>query len=140
MGTVAGPVCAALLRDCGSSGWGRVHIITTHPGMGGTPVRATASSRYSFGDRPTSSLKRALNEPRLAKPTRTQTSVTERFAVRRSVFARSIRRRVVRAGRFAVGRRERSGEVKPRVAGFAGHGVEVERLRVLAIDEIPSSP
>ena len=76
------------------SGCGRVHISTTQPGIGGTPVRATASSRYSLGDRPTSSRKRALNEPRLAKPTRKQISVTERFAVRRRVFARSIRRRV----------------------------------------------
>jgi hypothetical protein len=65
-----------------------------HPGIGGTPVRATASSRYLLGDRPTSWRKRALNEPRLAKPTRKQISVTERFAVRRRVFARSIRRLV----------------------------------------------
>jgi hypothetical protein len=65
-----------------------------HPGIGGMPVRATASSRYPLGDRPTSWRKRALNEPRLAKPTRKQISVTERFAVRRRVFARSIRRLV----------------------------------------------
>ena len=58
------------------------------------PVRETASSRYSLGDRPTSSRKRALNEPRLEKPTRKQISVTDRFALRRRVFARSIRRRV----------------------------------------------
>jgi len=79
----------AVLPACG-----RVHIITTHPGIGGTPVRATASSRYPLGDRPTSFRNRALNEPRLAKPTRKQISVTERFAVRRRVFARSIRRLV----------------------------------------------
>ena len=77
-----------------TSGCGRVHISTMQPGIGGTPVRATASSRYSLGDRPTRSRNRALNEPRLEKPTRKQISVTERFAVRRSVFARSIRRRV----------------------------------------------
>jgi hypothetical protein len=92
--TVAGPRSAMLLPDCSLCGCGRVHIKTTHPGIGGTPVRATASSRYSLGDRPTSTRKRALNEPRLAKPTRKQTSVTERFALRRSVFARSIRRLV----------------------------------------------
>ena len=43
---------------------------------------------------PNGSLELQLNEPRLENPTRKQSSVTERFAVRRSVFARSIRRRV----------------------------------------------
>jgi len=48
--------------------------------------------------------------------------------------------RQVRAGRFAIGRRERAGEVKSGVARFAGHRFEVERLRVFAIDEVASSP
>jgi hypothetical protein len=48
--------------------------------------------------------------------------------------------RQVGAGRFAIGCRERAGKVKTGVARFAGHRVEVERLRVLAIDEVASSP
>jgi hypothetical protein len=62
--------------------------------MGGTPVRATASSRYSLGDRPTMLRNLELNEPTLEKPTRKQISVTDRFALRRRVLARSMRRRV----------------------------------------------
>jgi len=41
--------------------------------------------------------------------------------------------------RLTIGRRERASEVKSGVAGFAGHRVEVERLRVVAIDEVASS-
>ena len=98
--TLAGQACSALLPDCSLSAIGRVHISTTHPGIGGAPTRATASSRYSLGDWPTRLRNRALNEPRLEKPTRKQISVTDRFAVRRRVFARSIRRlvRYVRGG------------------------------------------
>jgi len=62
--------------------------------MGGAPVLATASSRYSLGDCPTRSRKRLLNEPTLENPTRMQISVTDRLAVRRSVLARSMRRRL----------------------------------------------
>ena len=93
-GTVAGSGCSALLPDCAPFGCGRVHINTTQPGIGGMPVRTTAWARYSLGDRPVSFRNRVLNEPRLAKPTRKQISVMERFAVRRRVFARSIRRLV----------------------------------------------
>jgi hypothetical protein len=48
--------------------------------------------------------------------------------------------RQVRAGRFAIGHRERADEVEPGVASFAGHRVEVERLRVFAIHEVASTP
>ena len=82
--------------------------------------------------------KRELKDPRLAKPTRKQISVTERFAVRRSVFARSIRRLVRYARRFAIGRRECAGEMESGVARFTGQRVEVERLSVVAVDEVTS--
>ena len=103
------------------------------------PVSATASSRYWLGDRPTSWRKRELNEPTLAKPTRKQISVTERFAARNSVFALDPAPGQVRPRRLTVGRGERPGEVEARVAGFAGHRVQVERLGIVTIDQVAGS-
>src|SRR5215213_1872376 len=93
-GTVPAGATPALLAGCSPSPCGRVHINTTHPGIGGTPLPAIAPSRYSLGVLPISSRKRALKEPRLENPTRKQISVTDRLAVRRRALARSIRRRV----------------------------------------------
>ncbi len=64
------------------------------PGMGGGPPLATASCRYAVGGQPTNSVKRALNDPRLEKPTMWQISVTVRLAERSRSLARSMRRRV----------------------------------------------
>jgi len=58
---------AALLRDCGL---GVLHMRTKQPGIGGGPPRAISRARYSDGERPIAPLKRALNDPRLEKPTR----------------------------------------------------------------------
>src|SRR5215471_8866816 len=74
-------------------GCGRVHIITTQPGIGG-PLFRNASARYADGVLPTSRLNSELNEPTLSKPTMKQTSVTLRLAPRRRLFARSTRLRV----------------------------------------------
>jgi hypothetical protein len=62
--------------------------------MGGGPPRAADARWKALGDMPTSSEKRALNEPRLEKPTSMQTSVTVKLADRKRSFARSMRRRV----------------------------------------------
>ena len=67
--------------------------------------------------------------------------MTVRLAARSRVLARSIRRRrEVGPWRLAVGRGERPGEVEAGVAGLARHRVEVERLGVVAIDEVAGPP
>jgi hypothetical protein len=79
-------------------------------------------------------LKRALKEPRLEKPTRKQTSVTVKFALRRSSPGEVVERRL------AIGGAERANEVKARVACLSRDGVQVERLRVGAIHEVLGLP
>ena len=51
---------------------------TKHPGIGAGPPRRAASARYADGDWPIRPENRALNDPRLVKPTVWQISVTER--------------------------------------------------------------
>ena len=46
----------------------------------------------------------------------------------------------VGAGRLTVGRRERTCEVEPGIAGLGGHRLEVERLREIAVDQVARPP
>ena len=68
-----------MLLECGAR-QPPAHSRTKQPGIGAGRAARRACARYALGVMPTSRRKRALNVPRLVKPTRMQISVTVRLA------------------------------------------------------------
>lgn len=99
-------------------------------------------ARYSEGVSPTSSAKRAENEPRLVQPTAKQTSVTLRSPCRSRAFALDPAGHEVGVGRLRVGLAEAPAEVRRRHQRRAGERSDVERPCVLPVHLVsgPAEP
>ena len=112
---------------------------TKQPGMCGAPWAYRPWNSLALS--PTSRRNRLLNDPRLENPTAKHTSVTVRFVAAQQVlrtFDPALRHVLHRCD--PVGRPEKPQEVILRQAGHARDLAEAQRLRVVPIGEVASSP
>ncbi|MDF3048671.1 MAG: hypothetical protein K0R87_309 [Pseudonocardia sp.] len=113
--------------------------MTKQPGTGA--ASPACRRRYSLGGMPTSSVNRALNDPRLAKPTRLTDLGDGEVRVAQQVL-RTLDAPAGEVGPrcLAVGLLEPAREVVAREPRGPGHSVQVERFGEVPVDEVARAP